>query len=124
MERQKQQIQQHSDTELSAAVKIEMIDPGKKKFVDAGWGTVSLSVEGFRLTGSIRNKAVFLSVPIGNTPTLPFAPGKHFEIQDGGIIYRCVPEDGRMVMKLINTLKAFHEYHRSLRSRIGTKAAT
>ena len=39
----------------------------------------------------------------------PFSPGKHFEIQDGQMIYRCVLEDGKMVMKFINMLKIFYE---------------
>lgn len=72
-------------------------------------GTLSLSPEGFRLTGTLRGEEVDLRIPLGNTPTLPFGPGNYLEIQQGESIYRCVPEDGRIVMKFINTVKAFYE---------------
>jgi len=52
---------------------------------------------------------VKLNVSIVNVPSLPFGPGRYFEIQDGEIIYRCCPDDGRIVMKYINMLKILYE---------------
>ena len=61
------------------------------------------------LKGEINGEQTELNIPIFNIPTLPFSPGKYFEIQSGKSIYRCVLEDGRLAMKFINMLKAFYE---------------
>jgi len=104
-----QQLQVGSDASLTMQAQIRMIDDQKHKFVPAGSGTVTLSEKGFVIDGQLRNEPVKLEVSIGGIPTLPFSPGKHFEIQDGSTIYRCVPKDGRQVMKCIHMVKAFYE---------------
>ena len=52
-------------------------------------------------------------IPAGNVPTLPFAPGRYLELQDGNRIYRCLPEKGALVMKFINMLKIWYELGRA-----------
>ena len=86
-----------------------MIDFKKNKFVEVGHGTVTLSNDAFTLTGQIHDESVDITIPIISIPTLPFKPGRCFEIQDGSTIYRCVLEDGRQVMKFIHMLKSFYE---------------
>jgi hypothetical protein len=73
--------------------------------MDAGEGILTLSSEGFHLLGTIHDTEVDLNIPTCAIPALPFSPGKHLEIQDGSAIYRCLPEDGRLVMKFINMIK-------------------
>ena len=94
---------------LQADTAIHMIDHKKKKFVPAGEGSVSLTADGFTLSGQIRGEEVAFCIPITCFASLPFCPGKHFEIQHGEEIYRCVLRDGRPVMKFINAVKAFYE---------------
>jgi len=96
------------ETSLSAPVTVRMIDHAKRKFADVGQGTLGLSADGFLLEGVLQGKSVSLSVPIGDVPTLPFSPGKHLEVQQGGNIYRCAPKDGGLVMKFIHLLKAYY----------------
>lgn len=103
------QIQEGQLQNLSAPVRIQMIDDRKNKFVDAGQGVLTLQAEGFRLEGQLRGAKLDLSVAIGNVPALPFSPGKYLEIQHGGDIYRCLPENGKLVMKFINMLKCLYE---------------
>ena len=95
--------------DLSTPVTIRMIDYDRKKFMDVGHGTLSLNARQFTIDGVIREQPVNLAVSIAGVPTLPFKPGKYLEVQDGNDIYRCVPEDGRLVMKFINMVKIFHE---------------
>ena len=95
--------------DLSTPMTIRMIDYDRKKFMDVGHGTLSLNARQFTIDGVIREQPVSLAVSIAGVPTLPFKPGKYLEVQDGNDIYRCVPEDGRLVMKFINMVKIFHE---------------
>jgi len=103
----KRRILAGEEATLSAKTRIHMIDHAKHKFVDVGHGTVTLSADTISLHGQIRGESVHISVPIGGIPTLPFSPGKHFEIQHGQDIYRCVLAEGKLVMKYINIVKIF-----------------
>ena len=109
----KEKIRRGEETSLSTGTKFRMIDHGKKKFVDVGAGSLSLDREVFRLRGTIRGQEIDLTVPVKNLPTLPFSPGKHLEVQCGDEIYRCVLDDGRLVMKFINMVKIFYELSRT-----------
>ncbi len=97
-----------SFTELSAKTEIRMIDYKKHKFVPVGEGIVSLSKDGFQIVGTISGEPVHLDIPISGIPSLPFSPGKYFEVQSGKDIYRCALSDGRLVMKFIHLLKSFY----------------
>lgn len=105
----KEKIQTGQLQALTAAATIRMVDEKKCKFTEVGQGTLSLSREGFLLSGKLRGEEVQVAVPIGNIPTLPFSPGNYLEVQDGAEIYRCCLEDGKLVMKFINMVKIFHE---------------
>ena len=77
--------------------------------MEVGSGTVTLIQGKFLLEGTLGGVPIQKEISVGNVPTLPFSPGKHLEIQDGATIYRCVLDDGRLVMKFINMLKIFYE---------------
>ena len=102
-------MQQDDKAQLTANTAIHMINYEKHRFEEVGNGTVSLSRSGFVLSGSINGQPAELNIPIANIPSLPFSPGKYFEIQQGSNIYRCRLEDGRLVMKFINMVKIFYE---------------
>ncbi len=108
----KEKIRGGSCTQLSSPIQIHMIDLNKNKFTEVGGGTVTLSQNGFEIEGTLKGEAISLSFPIEGIPTLPFSPGKHFEVQYGKDIYRCVPENGRLAMKFINMVKIFFELSR------------
>ena len=103
----KEKLSRGEDTVLSARTAIHMVDPKKKKYVEVGQGTVTLSPENFLLEGTLKGEDIFLTIPIAAFPTLPFSPGKYIEIQDGQTIYRCVLDDGKLAMKFINMVKIF-----------------
>lgn len=115
----KWKLSQAPDTTIAAKAQIQMVAKGKGKFAPVGSATITLGAAGFDLEGQLDGKPWHLQVPIGNIPTLPFSPGKYLEIQDGPDIYRCVLEDGRMVMKLINMVKIFHELNSKEKSPVG-----
>jgi DNA-directed RNA polymerase subunit RPC12/RpoP len=94
---------------LSARTKICMVDDRRHKFIPVGEGMLTLDPGGFRLEGTLGGAALDKGISIAGLPTLPFSPGKHLELQDGGTIYRCVLDDGRLVMKFIHMLKIFYE---------------
>lgn len=102
------QVEQGRVTSLSCTAKIHMIDYDKHKFREVGEAAVTLDRDSFTVTGTIHGECVDMKISIGGLPTLPFSPGKYFEIQDGKNIYRCVPDDGKLVMKFINLVKIFY----------------
>ena len=93
---------------LSSPVRIHMIDRGERKFRQAGTGVLTLTAEGFTIRGMLRGEPLEFEQSIAGIPTLPFKPGRHLEIQQGQEIYRCLPKDGRLVMKFINMVKGFY----------------
>ena len=94
---------------MSLPVSISIIREGESSFSSAGQGLLSLTMDGFVLEGSMDGEALSIRIPIVNTPILPFSPGKYLELQRDKDIFRCIPEDGRLVMKTINMLKIFHK---------------
>lgn len=95
--------------ELSAKTSIHMIDYKKNRFVKVGYGTIILNKEKFIISANINGEETNVSVAIANMPSLPFSPGKYLEVQQANNIYRCVLDDGALVMKFINMLKIFYE---------------
>ncbi|MBR2621778.1 MAG: 1-acyl-sn-glycerol-3-phosphate acyltransferase [Clostridia bacterium] len=108
----KQRMIRGEEETLSASTAIHMVDPQKNKFVPVGQGNVTLSSQGFALDGGIKGEEnVHLEIPTVTFASLPFKPGKNFEIQNGNDIYRCVLEDGRLAMKFIHMVKIYYELH-------------
>ena len=100
-------------TALRCSTKILMIDYDCKKFVEVGQGTLELTQEQFTIDAHIRGEKTVLTVPVAGVPSLPFTPGKFLEVQRGSDVYRCVLEDGRLVMKFINMVKIFYELNKA-----------
>lgn len=94
---------------ISCRTCIHMVDDRRHKFMEVGSGTVTLISGKFLLEGTIGGTPVSKEISVLGVPTLPFSPGRHLELQDGATIYRCVLEDGKLVMKFINMLKIFYE---------------
>ena len=113
-ERLKEKILSGQLTELRCGTKIQMIDYARKKFVEVGQGTLTLTQEQFVIDAQIRGEKTVLTVPIAGVPSLPFTPGKFLEVQQGSDIYRCVLEDGKLVMKFINMVKIFYELNKTV----------
>ena len=103
------QVEAGTLSALRSPVSISMIDQKKKKFVPVGQGTLTLTRETFCLQGTVNAEPLDVSVAAGTFPSLPFSPGKYLEFQYGGKIYRCMPENGRLVMKYINLIKVLYE---------------
>lgn len=108
-----QKMEAGEDMRLSAKTQICMVDDRRHKFLPVGEGVLTLQPEGFRLEGTLQGEQICKEISIAGLPILPFSPGKHLELQDGGTIYRCVLEDGSLVMKYIHMLKLFYEVSQS-----------
>lgn len=83
------------------SLEVEIRELHKNKFIPAGFGTAYVGEKGLGLKTEERE----INLPIANIPTLPFKPGKCFDIQYNTEILRCYPKDSRSVMKFINLLK-------------------
>ncbi len=105
---QKQRFLSGQDAQLDADVEIRMVHPKKHKFTAVGSGSLRLDADGFHLYGTLHGQEAAIDLPITG-PTLPFSPGKHLELQDGGTIYRCVPKQAHLVMKFVNIAKILYE---------------
>lgn len=108
----KEQIKKGELTQLVDDTIIKMIDNKRNKFREVGKGRVTLNKDGFYLNGIINGQEAQIFASIAGIPTLPFSPGRYFEIQNGDIIYRCVLNDGKQAMKFINMVKSFYELSR------------
>lgn len=104
----KEEIKSGKLKEITSLTDIKMIDENKDKFTVVGKGSVTLNDDGFVLKGIIKGEETEIFTSINGIPTLPFSPGRYFEIQNGETIYRCVLNDGRLAMKFINMVKAFY----------------
>lgn len=101
-------VRQEQNITISAETKVCMIDYRRHAFREVGEAVVTLDREAFHLDGTLFGVPFKKDISIVGLPTLPFSPGKYFEIQDGKDIYRCVLSDGRQVTKFINLVKIFY----------------
>lgn len=105
----KKRVEAGLETELSSNVRIHMINRKRHKFVEVGNGTIRLLPDCFLLDGAIKSEPISLSIPTLQFASLPFKPGKYFEIQHGDTIFRCYPTDGKLAMKFINLIKIYYQ---------------
>ncbi len=105
----KQKIKSGEESELSTLAIVQLINPKKRKYVTAGVAKITLNRENMSIDGIINGEDVTLSIKTVSHPSLPFKPGKYFEIQHGDRSYRCFPKNGAIVMKWINMVKIFYE---------------
>lgn len=110
-EKHREKLRKNPDFSMSARTRVYMLDYEKHKFKWVGLGTLKLFRDKFKLEGVVNGKKIDLSIPSLKIPTLPFKPGKYLELQHGKDIYRCELDDGKLVMKFINTLKANFELY-------------
>ncbi len=96
-------------TTLSTHATISMINPKRRKFEQVGDAQITLCKDCFNIKGLINGEEVELRIPTATFASLPFKPGKCFEIQHGTDIFRCYPDDGQIVMKIVNMVKVFYE---------------
>lgn len=97
------------EPKLSCKTKVCTIDTKKRKFVEIGEGEVSVDRHNITLTYTKDGEEFKLEVPTNQFPTMPFRPGEYIELQHGEEIFRCVLDDGRLAMKFINIVKAYHK---------------
>ena len=79
------------------------------KYRDSGKAKITLTPDTLSLRGIINGEEIDLSMPTASFPSLPFKPGRNFEIQHGDISYRCFPQKPLVVMKWVNLVKIFYE---------------
>ena len=106
----KDKIVNGKETQISINANLQMIDYNIHKFVDVGDAKITLNQTEFIIDGVINGESKVIKVPTNSFASLPFKPGKFFEIQSGDDIYRCLPkENPTVVMKIINMVKIFYE---------------
>ena len=101
---------------LSESTKIHTLDERKHRFREAGSGILTLTARELILQGEIDGEPIDLHLSVNQFPTLPFVPGKQLELQNKNEIIRCVLDDGRKSMKLINCVKALYELNQTAKS--------
>ena len=96
-------------SELSSKATIQTIDLDKKKYVDVGYGTVTLTREHFVVEGTINGEDTKIEVPLCNFASIPYKPGCRIEVQHNHITYRCVLEDGKLASKFVYMVENFYQ---------------
>lgn len=94
---------------MNLSCKVSVMDGKDIGFRPAGQGKVTLNTTSVILDAVIDGQPRYIEKSIVDFPSLPFVPGKRFEIQDDMLSYRCFPDDPKMVMEWINTLKILHK---------------
>ena len=95
------------DSAETLNVTIQQIN-SRGKYEDAGYGTVTLTREKFYLNGILSGEPFERETSLITFASLPFSPGKYFEIQHSEEIFRCVPENPKTVVKFVNKVKIYH----------------
>ncbi len=109
--RMRKRIENGELSEIELPVTISVIDAECGKFVEAGQARVKLLPKSIMLRGTIKGDEREMEIPTATFASLPFSPGRYFELQHGEEIFRCAPHDGREVMRLVNAVKIFYELH-------------
>ena len=105
----KEKVQDGKVKKLTTMARIQVIDPKKHKYKDAGRARITLTPDNLCIKGVICDAEVDLVMPTASFPSLPFKPGRCFEIQHGDISYRCFPTKPLVVMKWVNLVKIYYE---------------
>lgn len=101
-----EKIKANPDFKLQTIAEIHKINDKKHRFERAGNATVTLDLQNFTIDGVLFGEKFQKCIYAGNFPTLPFVPGKRFEIQDGNDIYRIYPENPKICMEFIFAVKS------------------
>lgn len=104
-----EKLRDGGELKISAHASFKAIDKDSGKFRDFGSGTVTLTREGFRIVGTVDGEDTDAYIAIDHFASLPFSPGKYFEIQHGHDILRCYTENPYDVIRTIHAIKALYE---------------
>lgn len=105
----KEKVEAGKIKKITTMARVQTIDPKKHKYRDSGKAKITLTPDTLSLRGIINGEEIDLSMPTASFPSLPFKPGRNFEIQHGDISYRCFPQKPLVVMKWVNLVKIFYE---------------
>ena len=105
----KERVEKGKVKKLTTMARIQTIDPKKHKYRNTGRARITLTPDTLCIKGMINGENVDLSLPTTTFPSLPFKPGRNFEIQHGNVSYRCFPSKPLTVMKWVNLVKIFYE---------------
>lgn len=99
-------VKEHRDFVYETHAEIHTINEKKHRYENIGNGVITFDFDKFVMNGTVNGEPFTEVIPTSAFPILPFRPGAYFEIQHGEQIYRILPDDPRIVMKWIFTLKA------------------
>ena len=105
----KEKVEDGKIKKLTTMARIQLIDPKKHKYRDAGRARITLAPDHLSISGTVNHESVDISLPTSSFPSLPFKPGRCFDIQRGDISYRCFPAKPLVVMKWVNLVKIYYE---------------
>ncbi|MBQ7343968.1 MAG: 1-acyl-sn-glycerol-3-phosphate acyltransferase [Clostridia bacterium] len=105
----KEKVEEGKIKKLTTMARVQTIDPKKHKYRNAGRARITLTPDTLSIKGNINGEDIDLAMPTSAFPSLPFKPGRNFEIQHGDISYRCFPQKPLVVMKWVNLVKIYYE---------------
>jgi len=111
----KRKVEKGEESIIVCDADVSILDRKKKRFTEAGRAKITLSGDCFLIEGVLNGEESHMVIPTTSFASLPFQPGKYLEIQCGEQIYRCFPDNGALVMKMINMVKIYYEIHTAIR---------
>ena len=97
----KNEIEKDPAFALSTPADVHILNREAGRFESIGRGHVTLRRGCFQIE-SIPEGGFSIKVPTAGMPTLPYKPGKCFDIQNGSTLYRCFPDQGRRAIQFVH----------------------
>lgn len=104
-----EEIKNNDSFKLYDECEIYLLNDKKHKFEYAGCGQISLNKEFLVLDGIVNGEELKKEILAHQYISLPFAPNKHFEIQDGNVSYRVKLKNSIATTKWVWALKALYK---------------
>lgn len=105
----KDDLKNNFPTSLESQCEIEMINYQERKFETVGNGTVKINEGKILLSGLIKNKEINKEFFISKIPTLPYSPGKCFDLQEEKETYRIILSNPKHTTKWVYYAEISHE---------------
>ena len=98
-----------SNITLESPCKVQMINYEKRKFEFVGHGLVKIDEEKISFEGIINNEITSKEFLISKNPTLPYVPGKCFDLQEEKEIYKIHLENPKQTLKWVYLTEIYHK---------------
>lgn len=104
----KNEIEKDATYALSTLADIQILNREARRYESIGRGKVTLNKESFRIE-SVPEGKFLIETSITGMSSLPFKPGKYFDVQTENEIYRCFPDQGSISVQFVHMTEILYD---------------